>query len=80
MPGNCRGHLRKVRDYGVQQLETLDEIATRETGLGQGGAQTLLRSLIGLLIAEPSGGKHQLRIHPLAMAALERFRIQKKTA
>lgn len=70
------GAERAYQDYGVKELALLDAIWQSGTGLGE--ATILLRSPIGLLIVEPTGGKQQIRVHPLVSAALERFRGSKK--
>jgi hypothetical protein len=62
-------------DYGAQELQLLDEIDRLRTGLGK--AALLLRSPIGLLVAEPSPGEPSLRVHPLARTTLEQYRFQK---
>lgn len=65
------GAERAYQDYGDEELGLLDAIQRSGTGLG--GAMTLLRSPIGLLIAEPTGGRQELRVHPLVQTALERY-------
>ncbi len=66
---------RAYQDYSTQQLELLDEIDRQGTGLGQ--AAVLLRSPIGLLVREPRGEEQQIRIHPLAFGAMERYRLRR---
>lgn len=67
---------RAYQDYSIKELSLLDEIAQQGTGLGE--AATLLRSPIGLLVTKPQGAEQQLRIHPLAQGALDRYRLKKK--
>jgi hypothetical protein len=66
---------RAYQDYGTQELDLLDQISQSGTGLGQ--AATLLRSPIGLLVAEPSGREQRLLVHPLAENALNNYRLRK---
>ncbi|MFQ5677089.1 MAG: hypothetical protein ACE5G1_14445 [bacterium] len=63
---------RAYQDYGLSELELLDQIAESKTGLS--AASTLLRSPIGLLVMSPEKGQSNLRIHPLAENLLERYR------
>lgn len=72
------GAERSYQDYGVKELALLDSIWQSGTGLGE--AAILLRSPIGLLIAEPVGGQQKLRVHPLVRTALERYQGSKKVA
>ncbi len=66
---------RAYQDYSVEDFVLLDQIDRTGTGLGQ--AATLLRSPIGLLVAEPSGREQRLTVHPLAQSALERYRMRR---
>ena len=66
------------QDYATRELALLDEISHKETGLGQ--AATLLRSPIGLLVAEPKDGEPELLVHPLARSALARYQLKKRKA
>ena len=69
---------RAYQDYGTTELDLLDRIADTGTGLRE--AATLLRSPIGILVAEPERGEQRLRVHPLATAALDRYRLKKSKA
>jgi hypothetical protein len=69
---------RGYQDYTADDLNLLEEIDSRGTGLRQ--AAILLRSPIGLLVCAPRAGEAQLRVHPLARAALERFRLRTQVA
>jgi len=71
-------HETAYQDYGAANLELLDRIA--DTGAGLGEAATLLRSPIGILVGEPDRGEQRLRVHPLAQAAVERYRLKKSKA
>lgn len=64
--------------YSTRDLELLDHISQFGTGLGE--AATLLRSPIGLLVTIGDRGEQTLRIHPLAEAALQRFRVRRKVS
>jgi len=64
------------QDYGAKELGLLDEISQTRTGLRE--AATLLRSPIGLLVAEPKDGDPELLVHPLARAALSRFQLKNR--
>lgn len=66
------------QDYTTKELALLDEISDKETGLGE--AATLLRSPIGLVVAEPHSGEPGLLVHPLAKSALARFQLKKSKA
>ena len=66
---------RAYQDYGTEELDLLDHISQSGTGLGQ--AATLLRSPIGLLVAEPKGREQNLLVHPLAENALKNYRLRK---
>jgi len=66
------------QDYTTTELALLDEISDKETGLGE--AATLLRSPIGLIVAEPKKGEPELLVHPLAKSALARFQLKKSKA
>ena len=66
------------QDYTTKELQLLDEISDKETGLGE--AATLLRSPIGLVVAEPKQGDPQLLVHPLARSALARYQLKKRKA
>ena len=66
------------QDYSTKELALLDEISARETGLGE--AATLLRSPIGLLVAEPKDADLELLVHPLARASLAKYQLRKRKA
>ena len=66
------------QDYTTKELELLDEISDKETGLGE--AATLLRSPIGLIVGEPKAGEPELLVHPLAKSALARYQLKKRKA
>lgn len=66
------------QDYTTKELALLDEISDKETGLGE--AATLLRSPIGLIVAEPGNGEPELLVHPLAGSALARYQLKKRKA
>ena len=69
---------RAYLDYGTKALELLDQVESYETGLGE--AATLLRTPIGVLVMEDPSGEQKLRIHPLALSSLERYRLRKAMA
>ncbi len=66
------------QDYSPKELALLDDISARETGLGE--AATLLRSPIGLLVAEPKDADVELLVHPLAKSALAKYQLKKTRA
>ncbi len=66
------------QDYSTKELALLDEISDKETGLGE--AATLLRSPIGLVVAEPKDGDPELLVHPLARSALAKYQLKKRKA
>jgi hypothetical protein len=66
------------QDYTTDELALLDEICSKETGLGE--AATLLRSPIGLLVSEPRRGEPELLVHPLARPALAKYQLKKRKA
>jgi len=66
------------QDYTTKELTLLDEISDKGTGLGE--AATLLRSPIGLIVAEPKKGAPELRVHPLAKSALAKYQLKKQKA
>lgn len=66
------------QDYATKELELLDEISDKATGLGD--ATTLLRSPIGLIVSEPRQGELGLLVHPLARSALARYQLKKRKA
>jgi hypothetical protein len=66
------------QDYTTKELGLLDEISDKETGLGE--AATLLRSPIGLIVAEPKKGEPELLVHPLARSALAKYQLKKSKA
>lgn len=66
------------QDYTTKELSLLDEISHKGTGLGQ--AATLLRSPIGLVVAEPKDGDPELLVHPLARSALAKHQLKKPKA
>jgi hypothetical protein len=78
-PSDCmvvvNNALRNYQDYSTKQLELLDEIDEYGTGLGE--AAELLRSPISLLVQRPSGDEQRIAVHPLARAALERYRLKR---
>jgi hypothetical protein len=63
---------RAYQDYGIKELQLLDQISSNKIGLSS--ASTLLRSPIGLLVMPPERGEHPIRVHPLAESVLERYR------
>lgn len=65
---------RAYQDYGVKELQLLDQISSKKIGLSS--ASTLLRSPIGLLVMPPERGEHPIRVHPLAESLLERYRLR----
>lgn len=81
-PGDARSVVleleRDYLDYGTKSLELLDQIESFQTGLGE--AATLLRTPIGVLVTEPRSHEQELRVHPLAWSALERYRLKKAKA
>jgi len=66
------------QDYTTKELALLDEICSKETGLGE--AATLLRSPIGLVVSEPKRGEPELLVHPLAKPALAKYQLKKRKA
>jgi hypothetical protein len=66
------------QDYTTKELALLDEVSSKETGLGE--AATLLRSPIGLVVAEPKKGEPELLVHPLARSALAKYQLKKSKA
>jgi hypothetical protein len=66
------------QDYTTNELALLDEICSKETGLGE--AATLLRSPIGLIVSEPKRGEPELLVHPLAKPALAKYQLKKRKA
>jgi len=62
------------QDYSIEGLELLDQIEQKGTGLSN--AATLLRSPIGLLITKLQSGEQCLTVHPLARAALQKYRLK----
>lgn len=66
------------QDYTTKELGLLDEIADKETGLGE--AATLLRSPIGLIVGEPNKGEPELLVHPLARSALAKYQLKRSKA
>ena len=66
------------RDYATKELALLEEISSTGTGLGE--AATLLRSPIGLIVAEPRDSDSGLLVHPLAQAALAKYQLKKQKA
>jgi hypothetical protein len=66
------------KDYTIKELALLDEISAKETGLSE--AATLLRSPIGLVVAEPKRGEPELLVHPLARSALAKYQLKKRKA
>ena len=66
------------QDYTTNELALLDEISSKETGLGE--AATLLRSPIGLVVSEPRNADAELLVHPLARAALAKYQLKKRKA
>ena len=69
---------RGYQDYTADNLALLEEIDAKGTGLRE--AAILLRSPIGLLVCAPRAGEPQLRVHPLARAALEWPRMRNHLA
>jgi hypothetical protein len=66
------------QDYTTKELALLDEICSKETGLGE--AATLLRSPIGLIVSEPNDAEPELLVHPLARPALAKYQLKKRKA
>jgi hypothetical protein len=66
------------QDYPTRELALLEEVSDKETGLGE--AATLLRSPIGLIVAEPKHGEPELLVHPLARSALAKYQLKKRKA
>lgn len=65
---------RAYQDYGIKELQLLDQISSNKIGLSS--ASTLLRSPIGLLVMPPEKGEHPIRIHPLAESVVVRYRLR----
>ena len=63
---------RAYQDYNRSDLKLLDEISRSGTGLRE--ATRILRSPIGLIVVRGEGDQQELRVHPLAQRALEKFR------
>ena len=66
------------QDYSTKELALLYQISDKETGLGE--AATLLRSPIGLIVAEPKQGDPELLVHPLAKSSLARYQLKQPKA